>query len=150
MKIRNAIHTAYGSIDCEIEHPVYGWIPFTASPDDAEEHGRQIYADLVAQGNIAAAVSPPVPTETELLQKEREGMRVSRFQARAALHQAGLLSQVEAIMADPATDTLVKLAWQDAQEFVRFSPTIQTVAGLLGITDAELDGLFRLAASIHA
>ncbi len=51
-------------INCEIEHPNYGWIPFTASDTDSEQEGREIYAALVAAGNIAAYV-PPAPPLTE-------------------------------------------------------------------------------------
>lgn len=35
-------------IDCEINHPVYGWIPFTASAEDSEAHGREIFEALQA------------------------------------------------------------------------------------------------------
>lgn len=48
MQTRNPKFNHAGSIDCEVEHPVFGWIPFTASPTDAEELGRQIYAAAVA------------------------------------------------------------------------------------------------------
>lgn len=75
---------------------------------------------------------------------------VTRFQARAALHLGGYLPQVEAIMADPATPALAKLAWQDAREFKRNSPTIAALAGMLGLTDATLDHLFRVASQIDA
>jgi hypothetical protein len=75
---------------------------------------------------------------------------VSRFQARAALHLAGLLPQVEQLMADPATDPLARIAWQDAQEFRRTSPTVLTMAAALGLTDAQLDDLFTTAAGIAA
>ena len=44
-------------IDCEIEHPNFGWLPFTASPDDTEEHGRAIHAAALAMGP-APYVSP--------------------------------------------------------------------------------------------
>ena len=46
MDVRNAKFTKNGAIDCEIEHPQFGWIPFTASPDDVEEHGRAIFEQL--------------------------------------------------------------------------------------------------------
>lgn len=46
------------TIDCEIEHPIFGWIPFTANPDDPEEHGRLIHADIVANGNPAPHLPP--------------------------------------------------------------------------------------------
>ena len=75
---------------------------------------------------------------------------VSRFQARAALHLAGLLDTVEAIMASPATPVLAKLAWADAQEFKRNSPSLLGIAGALALTDAQLDDLFTTAAGIEA
>ncbi|EEP9437558.1 DUF4376 domain-containing protein [Salmonella enterica subsp. enterica serovar Reading] len=47
--VKRAIYTESGLIDClvEIDNPE-GTYPFTASPDDPEEHGRQLYADLKA------------------------------------------------------------------------------------------------------
>ena len=62
MNIRNAAYNAYGTIDCELEHPVFGWIPFTASPDDVEVHGREIYAVLLSSGSVAPYI-PPAPVE---------------------------------------------------------------------------------------
>ena len=44
MEIRNAVKLDDDRIDCEINHPVYGWIPFTADANDAEPHGREIHA----------------------------------------------------------------------------------------------------------
>jgi hypothetical protein len=46
------VRTSQGAIDCEINHPHYGWVPFTASPDDVEEHGRALYAILNARDDI--------------------------------------------------------------------------------------------------
>lgn len=75
---------------------------------------------------------------------------VSRFQARAALHLAGLLDEVEAMMAAPGTPALARLAWQDAQEFRRTSPTVLSLSANLGLTEAQLDALFTTAAGIDA
>lgn len=58
----NAEHTA---IDCEINHPRYGWIPFTASPDDVEAHGREVF-DALFVGDVLEYVPPPAPTTDEL------------------------------------------------------------------------------------
>lgn len=52
MEYRNATYNRHGTIDCEINHPHFGWIPFTASPNDVEEIGRQIYVEL-AKGEVA-------------------------------------------------------------------------------------------------
>lgn len=80
----------------------------------------------------------------------RETAVVSRFQARAALYQAGLLAQVEALMAHPDTPELTRLAWTDAQEFKRLSPTVLAMSMALGLDDAALDALFASAALITA
>lgn len=56
MQYRNPRFNAQGSIDVEINHPDFGWITFTASPDDPEEHGRQIFEDLRDE---AAPYVPP-------------------------------------------------------------------------------------------
>ena len=46
IQYRNVTRNQNGTLDVEIDHPVFGWVPFTASPDDPEEHGRIIYHDL--------------------------------------------------------------------------------------------------------
>ena len=75
---------------------------------------------------------------------------VSRFQAKAVLAGAGLLDTVEAMMSDPDTPIVARLAWQDALEFRRDSPTILTMAASLELTPAQVDGLFIAAAQITA
>ena len=47
METRNIQKTGNGGYQCEINHPRYGWIPFTARPDDPEEYGREIYQAIV-------------------------------------------------------------------------------------------------------
>jgi hypothetical protein len=60
MEIRNPSYNAFGTIDCEINHPKFGWIPFTASPDDVEEFGREIHTRILSgeAGRIAQYVAP--------------------------------------------------------------------------------------------
>jgi hypothetical protein len=52
-------------IDCKITTSQFGdeVLPFTASQNDCEAHGRAIFADIVAgkYGEIAAYVPPPPP-----------------------------------------------------------------------------------------
>jgi hypothetical protein len=72
MDIRNPVFTADNRIDCEIEHPVYGWIPFTADPNDVEAHGQEIYASALAMGPadyVAPAVVPPTKADQEELRR---------------------------------------------------------------------------------
>ncbi|KMJ53839.1 hypothetical protein ACG97_06260 [Vogesella sp. EB] len=74
---------------------------------------------------------------------------MTRFQARAALYQAGWLDEVEALIAAPETDRMLVLAWQDALTFKRQSPFVQAMAKQLGLSEPQLDGLFITAAGIE-
>lgn len=47
---RAAVAKANGTFDCEINHPQFGWIPFTADPDDVEPHGRAIWQAIKDAG----------------------------------------------------------------------------------------------------
>lgn len=112
---------------------------------DAQAQGATIQP---GPGGRPIAVTTTPPTPEELLQAERASMVVSRFQARAALHIAGLLAQVELAVA--AADPLTQMAWADAQEFRRGSPTIAALAGAVDLTPEQIDDLFRQAAQIEA
>lgn len=57
MNIRNARHANDGSITIEYEHPIFGWIPFSARFNDSEKLGRDLYA-LALTGTVASAPSP--------------------------------------------------------------------------------------------
>lgn len=51
LEYRNVEPLEDGCFDCEINHPQFGWIPFTADPNDVEPHGREIWAAInAAQG----------------------------------------------------------------------------------------------------
>src|SRR5699024_8431351 len=75
-------------IDVEYEHPEYGWIPFTATADDIEQLGRDIYAAAMAgaYGEIAPYVGP---SEEEILEQEARAKR------------DGLLRELDAIVSNP-------------------------------------------------
>lgn len=92
MKIRNPIYTKNNLIDCEIEHPALGWIPFTANPNDVEELGRVIFAEAK---DIAAPFVPQDPAE--LLDMARATASMSRAQFADKSAGAGWVTEVEAI-----------------------------------------------------
>jgi hypothetical protein len=52
MNYRNPKYNAVGTIDCEVEHPVHGWVPFTANPDDSA--GSTVYAEIMSAGGIGS------------------------------------------------------------------------------------------------
>lgn len=59
ISVRKAHWDDSGTITLEVKHPVYGWIPFTASPTDSEEHGRLLHAAGV-RGDYPVAGTAPV------------------------------------------------------------------------------------------
>jgi len=106
---------------------------------------------LVSNGEVIE-----FPTQAEIdaedaaaaLAAERASMVVSRFQARAALLQNNLLDTASGAIAQ--ADAMSQLAWEDAQEFRRNSPLVNSIGGALSLTDEQLDDLFRLAKTIEA
>lgn len=104
------------------------------------ENGRRV---------IVEATADDVPADHPIaVAARREAMVVSRFQAKAALSAAGLLPQVETAIA--AADPVAQLAWSEAIEFKRNSPTIVGLAATIGLTETQVDDLFRTAAGIEA
>ncbi|WP_420023772.1 hypothetical protein ACN9JG_06330 [Cereibacter azotoformans] len=140
-----------GFYTAEIHGPA---VPKDAVPVTAAEHsalmagqarGMMIAADTLGRPILKER---PTPTVAEALAAERARMVVSRFQAKAALHAAGRLEDVERAVAQ--ADPITRIAWSDAGEFRRLSPTIAALAAAVGMTDEEVDNLFRAAAAITA
>lgn len=73
---------------------------------------------------------------------------ISRFQARVALMDAGLLAGVELAIAD--ADPLTQLAWAEATEWRRDSPSIAAIGAAIRLTDEDIDNLFIEASKIKA
>jgi hypothetical protein len=66
------------------------------------------------------------------------------------LHLAGKLAAVETLMQSPSTPVLARLAWQEAIEFRRESPTVAAMGAALGMSGADIDALFVAASAIEA
>lgn len=75
---------------------------------------------------------------------------VTMRQARLALLQAGLLDQVNAaIAAMPGVEgEAARIEWEYAQEVRRDSPLVAGLSATLGLTEAQLDDMFRMAAGL--
>lgn len=71
-KVKNPVYNKFGTINCEIFHDKFGWIPFTATPKDPEFFGRDIYRRILLGefGEISEYVEPILTTE-ELAMKAR-------------------------------------------------------------------------------
>lgn len=65
MNYRNARYIDATRIDCEIEHPVHGWIPYTLDPADTDMtiDNSTLLAAMTENDDVAAYVPP---TQEEL------------------------------------------------------------------------------------
>lgn len=78
MNYRNARRTDSEAIDCEIDHPVYGWTPFTCHPLDtgADFDVSELYARIDSDPATAPYI-PPTQAEldaaaSKLVRKQRD------------------------------------------------------------------------------
>lgn len=129
---------------------LYGPAPDVETPPPALPgwHVAAAFRDRAPPAGWAALEIEP-PAQMPVLGRSPVPVTVSRFQARAALLAADLLQAVEAAIA-ASGNPVAQLAWADAVEFRRDSPTIAAMAAALGLTDAQVDNLFRTAAGILA
>jgi hypothetical protein len=137
LDFRNPVFNAAGTIDLEIDSPQFGWIPFTASPNDTTDYGREIYAEAIA-GTVAPYVAPViVPTVPD---------SVSARQFHVQLGKAGLRDQVAGWVAAQTVE--VQDAYQYSGTFVRAEPMMQAGFTALGFTIAQIDAFFTAAAGL--
>ena len=134
MEYRNATYNKFGSIDCEINHPNFGWIPFTASDDDVEELGKAVFA-AAKKGDVAPYVEPdPVVYVPE---------RITARQFKLQLEISGLTSTVEGWVSQQTK--LVQIAYANSGTFVRSEPMMVAGFAALGFSEAEGDAFFLAA-----
>lgn len=60
MQFRNPELNDDGTIDCEVNHPEFGWIPFTASPSDVEPHGREVFSKAMDTNPPKKVIPTPI------------------------------------------------------------------------------------------
>ena len=106
MKYRNAKYiNDSGWVECEINHPEFGWIPYGLNPADTDMSvsNDDLLAAMAKAGDVAAYVPP---TQAELDEALSGQLRMDRD---------ALLSKVDAIAGNAlrwsALDAKVQAAW---------------------------------------
>lgn len=106
---KNPKYNADGTIDIDVNHPVLGWIPFTASPNDSESHGLLIYQ--AALSGAYGEVAPYVKSEEEfisdaLAERERRVYAIDQV-AMNPIRWGALTDEEKAAMAEARERLLV-------------------------------------------
>ena len=75
-EVRNAVYTdTDGNIDCEINHPFYGWIPYSLRDEDTDTTINNADLKIILGSNIAPYVAP---TQAELDEEASQHVRMVR------------------------------------------------------------------------
>jgi hypothetical protein len=91
MEYRNSQHLENGQIDCEINHPDFGWIPFTCDQNDSTPlfDVAVLHEEM---NNDSATLAYVPPTVAEILYEQTLEARLERNQ---------LLLTVDAVAMNP-------------------------------------------------
>ena len=119
---------------------------FTPPPEAEGFHAVMTYKGWT----LVEGPTPPDPQPQIDLMNWRNSAACTPFQGRIALLNADLLTQVEALISDPLTSRDTKIAWEYAVEWRRMSPMILSLSTALGMTDEQVDDLFKQAQQISA
>ena len=151
MKITNVTNPAWANaehtmVNATVTHSEFGEIPFSASPNDVEEHGREIFANLVAGkfGEIAEYVAPVVPVVVPQEISKAQGIVVM---SEVPVGDSNLWLTVKAYF-DTEADEISRDLFKAVTVFNRQSPMLNALKDRFGLDDAALDLLFIEGAQV--
>lgn len=139
----NAEHTI---VNATVTHSEFGIISFSASPDDVEAYGREIFEDAVAGkfGIIAEYIPPVVSVGVPQEISKAQGIAVM---SKVPVGGSNLWLTVKAYF-DTEADEISRDLFKAITVFNRQSPMLNNLKGLFGMDDATLDQLFVEGAKV--
>lgn len=131
MEYRNPKYVHDGRIDCEINHPDFGWIAFTADANDPEPLGSELHAQITLDGGIAEADPAPTINATN----------ISARQLYLQLNAINKWDSLQTILTAPGNEFLQGLFDRSHD----FSITDQYVIDMAALLNEDLQTFFNAA-----
>lgn len=138
--VSEPVYLADGRINCTVDFG-NGPMPYTSGVDDDAPWGAAIF-DAATKLEPVPYVEP-VPDPVADLDAERAVMSATRYQIKAVILEKALLPAVTAAIAK--ADALTQIQWADMASFSRNAAPMPAIAAALGLTDEQLDEVFRTA-----
>lgn len=139
--VANPRYLEDGRIDVEWEHPDLGWIPFTASASDVMDYSREIWEQVK---DIAA---PYAPVSTPTVYPPLTPRQLWLAALTAGVTKEQVVQQIDSIT-DQEEREWLRIELNEATMFDRSHPAIDTLSGMIGMPQEQLDTLWLWAATL--
>lgn len=137
MDFRFPAFNRHGTIDCEINHPVHGWIMTTVTPED----GTEIYFKALAEGPTKF-VPPPLPTPEEARANLPD---LTPRQFLLAAYDIGVTEDMIAALI--GADEIARIEWKHATSIKRSHPLVALLSFKMDLPPEQVDAMWVYAAS---
>jgi hypothetical protein len=128
-------YTSIGSISATIEGELWD------VPDDMSSRFRQMIAEWEEEGNtIPPYVAPEVPEVFHPITKRQLRLTLVRNGISLDVVETAIAAMPEGLQKQEA-----QIEWSDASTFNRNHPTLLLIAAALGLTEAQVDAMWREA-----
>jgi hypothetical protein len=165
MKYRNAKYIDETRIECEIEHPLHGWIPYGLDPTDLDKtvDNAELLLAMKQAGDVIP-YTPPTPEELKaqakaVLESERAVMTLSFSQLMIGLVSEGWITEAEGdkwLVGElpPTVLSIIQMLPQTSRfmakaravrptEVYRTDPLLNMLGEAQGKSPEQLDDFFR-------
>lgn len=114
MNIKNIAYNNLGGIDLEFEHPVHGWIPFTATPGSSEDIAHELYNKIVSGEFGKISPAPPIVEKQNTLIDNK-------------IRASFLLSKTDWVNQPDVYDTSLTVYLKNREEFLLYRSIIREI-----------------------
>jgi hypothetical protein len=156
MEYRNPQWSANNFIDCEINHPQFGWIPFTADPNDNGTFFdvAELYNEMKEDPSILPYVPPLPEVPAQITRRQCAVMMLSQnmitgqeaiLMTQSGIPPANVQTYFDAMPEPQRTMAIIDFA---AVNYYRNNPLLADLMAANGMTEQQVDQFFIDAAAL--